>query len=385
MMKSIMFSILRNNLPHCIFDSVHERHARTTLIAVLTGLLAFATACGSDQVADGARPNAGAGAGGTEAAEPVTLRLGYLPNVTHAPAIIGVEAGLFDQQLDGLATLDVSTFNSGTEVVEAVFSGALDASFIGPNPAINAYAKSNGEATRIVAGTTSGGASLVVRDGIDSPADLAGTTLATPSLGNTQDIALRAWLLEQGYETDTSGGGDVSITPQDNADTLAAFQSGALDGAWVPEPWATRLVTEGGGTVLVDEAELWPQGDFVTTNLIVSTSFLDEHPDVVRALIRGLADAVDEANGDPAAAQATVNAGIERITTKPLSDDTIAGAWKHLRFTLDPIASSLQGSADDAQAVGLLDPVDLADPGIYDLTLLGEVLAERGDDAVVGL
>jgi NitT/TauT family transport system substrate-binding protein len=376
-----MFSILRNGVPHCSLPSVRSDRRRTPLIALLSALIALTAACGSDSTS----ATAAGGSAETGSADSVTLRLGYLPNVTHAPAIIGVETGLFEQRLDGLASLELSTFNSGTEVIEAVFSGALDASFIGPNPAINAYAKSNGEAIRIVAGTTSGGASLVVRDGITSPADLAGATLATPSLGNTQDVALRAWLLEQGFTADTSGGGDVSITPQDNADTLAAFQSGALDGAWVPEPWATRLVTEGGGTVLVDEADLWPDGDFVTTHLIVATEFLDEHPDVVRALIVGLADAVDEANGDAAAAQATVNAGIERITTKPLSDETIAGAWEHLRFTLDPIAASLQGSADDAEAVGLLDPVDLTSPGIYDLTLLGEVLAERGDDAVVGL
>ncbi len=224
-----------------------------------------------------------------------------------------------------------------------MFSGALDASFIGPNPAINGYAKSDGEALRIVAGTTSGGASLVVRDGIDSPADLAGATLATPSLGNTQDVALRAWLAEQGFETDTSGGGDVAITPQENADTLAAFQSGALDGAWVPEPWATRLVEEGGGTVLLDEAELWPDGEFVTTHLIVATEFLDEHPDVVRDLIAGLGEAIDQANGDAAAAQQLVNDGIEKVTTSRLTDATIAGAWEHLTFTLDPIATVAAG------------------------------------------
>jgi sulfonate transport system substrate-binding protein len=177
----------------------------------------------------------------------------------------------------------------------------------------------------------------------------------------------------------------VHITPQDNADTLAAFQSGALDGAWVPEPWATRLVLEGGGHVLVNEADLWPEGDFVTTHLIVATDYLNEHPDVIKALIVGLADSIDVANGDAAAAQTTVNAGIEKITTKPLGDDTIAGAWENLSFTLDPIASSLQKSADDAQAVGLLDPVDLKDPGIYDLTLLNEVLADRGEEPVTGL
>ena len=258
-------------------------------------------------------------------------------------------------------------------------------SFIGPNPAINGYSQSDGEALRIVAGTTSGGASLVVREGIDTPEDLAGTTLATPSLGNTQDVALRAWLAEQGYQTDTAGGGDVRITPQDNPDTLAALQSGDLDGAWVPEPWATRLVLEGGGHVLLDESELWPDGQFVTTHLISATGFLEDHPDVVRDLITGLGEAIDQANDDAATAQGVVNDGIERVTTSRLGDETIAGAWENLEFTLDPIASSLQGSADDAIAVGLLDEVDLADPGIYSLDLLNEVRAERGEDPVEGL
>ncbi len=365
--------------------------SRLPLVLVLAGLLAAGVACGSDD--DTASADASAGSvfsddavrSPDEPASDVTLRLGYFPNVTHAPAIIGVEDGLFEQALGSNVDLELSTFNSGAEAIEAIFSGALDAGFIGPNPAINGYAHSNGEALRIVSGTTSAGASLVVREGIETPADLAGATLATPSLGNTQDVALRAWLLEHGFETDTSGGGDVSITPQDNADTLAAFQSGALDGAWAPEPWATRLVLEGGGKVLVNEAELWPDGRFVTTHLIVATKFLDEHPDVVHDLIAGLADSIDVANADPAAAQAVVNAGIERVTTKPLGDETIAGAWKNLQFTLDPVASSLQGSADDAVAVGLLDPVDLTDPGIYDLTLLDEVLAERGQPEVAGL
>jgi len=352
----------------------------------LVALIAGAAACGSNDTADQA---ATAIASTSDAAgndvEPVTLRLGYFPNVTHAPAIFGVENGVFADAVEDNVELEFETFNSGTEVIEAIFSGALDASFIGPNPAINGYARSDGEAIRIVAGTTSGGASLVVREGIDSPGDLAGTKIATPSLGNTQDVALRAWLLEQGYETDTSGGGDVSITPQDNADTLAAFQTGALDGAWVPEPWATRLVLEGGGQVLVNEADLWPDGQFVTTHLIVATSFLDEHPDVVRDLIAGLADSIDLANAETPAAQQTVNAGIERITTKALSDETIVGAWANLTFTLDPIASSLQGSADDAVEVDLLEQVDLAVPGIYDLTLLNEVLAERGLPEVKGL
>lgn len=356
----------------------------------LVALIAVAAACGSDDSAsdtadDGTAAPTQTVDGASDAGDPVTLRLGYFPNVTHAPAIIGVEDGVFADALEDNVELELETFNSGTEVIEAVFAGALDASFIGPNPAINGYARSNGDALRIVAGTTSGGASLVVREGIETVADLAGTTLATPSLGNTQDVALRAWLLEEGYETDTSGGGDVSITPLDNADILAAFQTGQLDGAWVPEPWATRLVLEGGGQVLLNEAELWPDGQFVTTHLIVATSFLEKHPDVIRDLIAGLADAIDLTNADSTAAQETTNAGIERITTTALAEATITGAWENLEFTLDPIAASLQGSADDAVAVELLEPVDLVAPGIYDLSLLNDVLAERGLPEVEGL
>ena len=311
------------------------------------------TAAADTTAASGTTASAGTEADGTTAApsapasepagtdavgggEPVTLRLGYFPNVTHAPAIIGVEEGTFQEALGDNVTIELTTFNSGTEAIEALFADAIDMSFIGPNPAINGYSQSDGEALRIVAGTTSGGASLVVREGIDSPEDLAGTTIASPSLGNTQDVALRAWLAEQGYETDTAGGGEVNVTPQDNPDTLAAMQSGDLDGAWVPEPWATRLVLEGGGHVLVDESELWPDGQFVTTHLISATGFLEDHPDVVRDLITGLGLAIDEANDDLERAQTLVNDGIERVTTSRLADQTIAGAWENLEFTLDP-------------------------------------------------
>ena len=234
---------------------------------------------------------------------------------------------------------------------------------------------------RIVAGTTSGGASLVVAEGIDSPDDLGSdTTLASPALGNTQDVALRAWLAENGFTTDTAGGGDVPVVNVENAEALTLFQEGAIAGAWVPEPWATRLVLEGGGHVLVNERDLWPDGEFVTTHLIVATGFLEERPDVVTGLLNGLVDTIDTINADPAAALAATNDGIEAITANRLADETIAGAFENLTFTVDPIASSLQGSADDAVAVGLLDEVDLT--GIYDLTLLNEVLAERGLEPV---
>jgi NitT/TauT family transport system substrate-binding protein len=214
---------------------------------------------------------------------------------------------------------------------------------------------------------------------------LKGKTLATPQLGNTQDVALRTYLKDHGLNTNTSGGGDVSITPLANADTLTAFANGSIAGAWVPEPYDTRLVQESGGKVLVDEASLWPQGQFVTTHLIVSKSFLEKHPDVVKELIKGEADAIDFIKSNPADAKTVINDGINKLTGKPLKDAVITKSLQDLTFTLDPIASSLQTSADHATAVGLLDKVDLAKPGIYDLTLLNEVLQERSQPAVQGL
>ncbi|MPY91560.1 MAG: aliphatic sulfonate ABC transporter substrate-binding protein [Acidimicrobiia bacterium] len=356
---------------------------RLPLLAVLVAVGLAAAACGDSSSDDDAASTSSGATEGPGASESGALRLGYFANVTHAPAVIGEEEGMFAASLGEGVQVEYVYFNSGTEAIEALFSGAIDASFIGPNPAINGFAQSGGEALRIVAGTTSGGASLVVREGIDSPEDLAGTTLATPSLGNTQDVALRAWLTEHGYAADVTGGGDVSIRPQANADTLTTFREGAIDGAWVPEPWATRLELEGGGKVLVDERDVWPDGQFVTTHLIVDTDYLGANPQVVRALITGLLEAIDVANEDPARARAATNAGIERITTKALPESTIAGAWERLTFTADPIASSLAKSKDDAVAAGLLDEVDLAD--IYDLTILNELLAERGNTGVGGL
>lgn len=338
----------------------------TSRIIKVVGALALVVAvaaCGNDTTSDSSVP----------------VRLGYFANVTHAPAIVGVADGIFEEEL-GDATFETATFNSGTEAVEALFNDAIDMSFIGPNPAINAFAQSDGEAIRIISGTTSGGASLVVSDDIQDVADLAGAKLATPSLGNTQDVALRAWLAEQGCETTLEGGGDVSVVPQDNATTLETFQAGEIDGAWVPEPWATRLVLEGGGHILIDERDLWPDGQFVTTHLIVSTTFLEEHPDLVNAVLRGLIAAEDQIQSDPEGAQDIVNSHIEEITGKAIPAEVLDTSWSMMSFTLDPIADSLRQSALDAEEVGLLDPIDLE--GIYDLSLLNELLTEMGRDEV---
>ncbi len=310
------------------------------------------------------------------AAQAPVVRVGYFANVTHAPAIVGLRRGFFAEALGDDVRLDPRTFNAGPEAIEAMFSGALDVTYIGPNPAINAFARSNGEAIRIVAGAASGGAALVVAPSITAVTQLRGARLATPQLGNTQDVALRAWLRAQGLASSREGGGDVSVMPQANAQTLETFRTGRIAGAWVPEPWASRLVLEGGGHVLVDERDLWPGGRFVTTHVIVRTAFLREHPDIVERLLRGHLRAVDYVNAEPDSARTTVNEGIAAVTGRALADSVLRRAWGNLTFTVDPVASSLRKSADDAVAVGLLEPVQLE--GIYDLGPLNRVLAAAG-------
>ncbi len=296
-----------------------------------------------------------------------TLRLGYFPNITHAAALVGVEDGIFSKHL-GTTRLETFTFNAGPAAIEALLSGSLDASYIGPNPAINGYVKSRGEAVRIVAGATSGGAFLVVQADIASAADLRGKQVASPQLGGTQDVALRSWLAEQGLGTDTAGGGDVSVVPQENAQTLERFREGKLAGAWVPEPWASRLVIEGQGRVLVDERDLWPGKQYTTTVLLVRREYMQQHPDRVEALLRGHVEATRWLQDNAEAARTKVNAVIEKLTGKPIGKPVMDRAFPSLTFTTDPQMASLEKSAADAEKLGLLklEGVELAklfDPG----------------------
>lgn len=314
---------------------------------------------------------------------PLTLRLGYFPNLTHAPALVGVTKGYFATALGSNVTLETHTFNAGGEAVTAILSGSIDASFVGPNPTTNAFVQSHGQAVRVVAGSTSGGALLVVKPSIASPSQLKGKKIADPQLGGTQDIALRWYLKGQGFATNPAGGGDVNVLPQDNATTLNAFKQGQIDGAWVPEPWASLLIVEGGGKVLVDERDLWPGGKFTTTNLIVSTQFLRDHPRRIKALLEGLYVATDYINTNPNDAQTVTNTAVSAITGSKLKASVVGEAWPHITFSVDPLASTLRASADHAHTLGLLGNVNLA--GLYDLTLLNQVLTEHGKPTVSGL
>jgi NitT/TauT family transport system substrate-binding protein len=346
-----------------------SRTVRALALAA-TALLASTAlaACGGDD-------DSGASASG----EAKTLRLGFFPNITHAPALVGVNKGLFQQALGG-TKLEPKTFNAGPAAIEALFSGAIDATYIGPNPAINGWATSKGTALKIIAGSTSGGAGLVVKAGINGPADLKGKKIATPQLGNTQDVALRSYLKQNGLNADQQGGGDLSVLPQDNATAVQAFAQGAIDGAWVPEPNLSKMILESKGKLLVNEKDLWPNGQFVTTHLIVKQDFLKKYPETVKKLLQGHIASIKYIKDNNADAEKAANAQLAALSGKPLKDEILAAAFKNLSFTNDPIASSLYASAQHAQDVGLLKPVDLK--GIYDLGPLNELLKADGQPEV---
>ncbi|XAS65874.1 ABC transporter substrate-binding protein [Micrococcaceae bacterium Sec5.8] len=306
----------------------------------------------------------------TPAAE---LKLGYFGNITHAPALVGVSQGLIAKSLGG-TKLSTQVFNAGPAAIEALNAGALDATYIGPNPAINSYVKSHGESVSIIAGAASGGAQLVVKAGIASAADLRGKKLATPQLGGTQDVALRAWLGRQGFKVNTDGSGDVAINPTDNAQTLKLFQDGKLDGAWLPEPWASRLVLQAGAKVLVDEKDLWDKGEFTTTVLIVNKKFAAAHPSTVQALLKGHIESVDWLTAAPAAEKSAVlNAALKESAGAALPADVIDRSLQNIVFTADPLAGTFPKLLRDGVNAGTTTQADIN--GLFDLTALNSVLS----------
>jgi NitT/TauT family transport system substrate-binding protein len=318
----------------------------------------------------------------TAFAQQKTLRLGYFPNINHAQGVIGVGDGSFQKTLGDNVTLETFTFNAGPSVIESLLAGRLDASYIGPNPAVNGYVVSDGQAVRVIAGVTSAGASFVVRNdsGINSVQDLGGKKFASPQLGNTQDVALRKYLTDNGFNT-VENGGNVTVLPITNADILTTFLKKEIDGAWVPEPWATRLINEGEGKVLVDERDLWPpEGKFVTAHLIVSPEYLEQNPDVIKRLLIAHTNETQWINEHKDEVPTAFNTQLEKLTGQTIPDDVLTEALTRLEFTNDPIKTSLFQSANDAYDLGFLakgeERPDLT--GIYDLTLLDQVLSEKG-------
>lgn len=305
--------------------------------------------------------------GCTATAEEGVLRLGYFPNLTHAQPLYGVESGLYQERL-GETQLKTQVFNAGPTAFETLLAGRIDVIYVGPSPTISALERKGLDVVVIVAGSASGGASFVTRDGIDGPDDLHGAKLATPQLGNTQDIALKHYLREHGLERRDEGG-DVDIVNAANADILTLFTNGHVDGAWVPEPWATRLVQEAGGRVLVDEAALWPDGKFVTTHVVTTRAFLRTHGEDVRNLLAAHAEATRLLQAGDAATLGTLNDGLESVTGKRLADDTLAAAFPKISFTDDPLQETLRRQYEMAHDLGFAGAVPDVSQA-YDLSYL---------------
>ncbi len=302
----------------------------------------------------------------------MTVRLGLLANITHAPALIAIQKDYFSKAL-GSNKLTPTAYNSGTQETTAILANQLDAAYVGPNPAINAFQKSGGKAIKIISGVATGGASIVVKPGITSAAALKGKTVDTPSLGNTQDVAVRYWLKQNGLATTTTGGGDVTIKPTNpNSNAVLQFQSGQIAGASEPSPYDVEMVKDGGKVLLKEPG--------VTTILVVTQSFLAAHPDVVNDLLKAQIQAEDYIKSDPAGAQTSANTELTSLSGKPLKASILPAAFKEITFTNDPDASSLTTDAQQAKAVGLLTSTDLS--GIFDLAPLNKLLQAAGESQV---
>jgi len=333
----------------------------------------LAAACSSSSSSSASSGTTAAASTSSGGSAPVTVRLGFLTNITHASALVGLKEGFFTKALGSAGTLKPTDFSTGTEETTALLAGQLDAAYVGPNPAINAWQKSSGSAIKIISGAATGGASVVVSKGITSAAQLKGKTLATPSLGNTQDVALRYWLKQNGVTTTTTGGGDAFIKPTTpNSAAVLEFKSGQVAGGSEPAPYDIEMVADGGKVLLSEPG--------VSTILVVTQSFLSAHPAIVADLVKAQVQANDFIKSNTTAAEADANAELATFTAKPLKASLVAAAFKEITFTDDPDASSLTTDASQAVSLGLLKPVNLS--GIFDLGPLNTALAAAGESQV---
>lgn len=304
------------------------------------------------------------------------IRVGHFPNFTHAQALVGRANLAYEKNTQ--TKISWKVFNAGPTAMEALIAGEIDIAYVGPNPAINAYLRSKGKVLRVIAGTASGGASLVVRRGagIRTVKDLKGKRVASPEIGNTQDVAVRTWLKAQGLVP----GRDVRISSLKNPDILMLFMQKELDAAWVPEPWASRLVQEAGGEILLDERTLWPRGEFATAVLVVRSDFLQKEPRLVKNFLAAHVDLTLFINKNKADAKKIINEQLARLMGKPLPVAVLDQAFSKVTFTWDPVVQSLTTSAKNAEALGYLPRTgsrvsDVKD--MVDLSILNQLLASR--------
>jgi NitT/TauT family transport system substrate-binding protein len=308
------------------------------------------------------------------------IRLGYFPNINHAQAVIGVEDGEYQRSL-GDIKLETQVFNAGPDAIEALAANRIDCSYVGPNPAINSYVRSEGS-IKVISGVSSGGVVFVVRNdsGIHLPSDLAGKRLASPQIGNTQDVALRNYLREHGYDTKIIGG-DISIQQIKPADMLTLMAKNELDGAWVAEPWGARMVREADAHIFVNEQDLWQNGKFTTSLLVCKTKFIQDNQESIKRLIKAHVDETLWINSHKQEAIKLFNKAAKAILGSAFNEDDLRISLTRMEFTYDPLESTVQKAASNAYSLGLLDKKpDLS--GMFDLKILNDVLIERGLTAI---
>ena len=308
------------------------------------------------------------------------VRIGYFANINHAPAVIGLNNGTFQRYLGNSTKIETYLFTAGPTEMTALLAGQLDMAYVGPSPAVSAFLQSNGTALKIVAGVSNGGAVFVVRNGsgINSTADFGGKTFAAPQLGNTQDIALRHFLQENGYNT-TNNGGNVTVVDTSNSNIIALMIKKQLDGAWVPEPTASQLIYEADCHVFVDERNLWPGGNFSTAELVVTTSFLNNHPDVVKKIIEAEVFETQWINNNVANATKLLDYYVGSLSsTTPVNITIFSNAMTYLTFTYDPLEASVAQQAKNAYSLGFLGTTQPDLNGLFDLTILNQVLTQDG-------
>ncbi len=288
----------------------------------------------------------------TQAADKVTLRFGHFPNITHAQGVIANALsrqgrGWFEQRLGPEVEIQWFTYNAGPSAMEAIFAGSLDVTYVGQGPALNAHFKSDGEEIRVISGAANGGAALVVRsDGlIKTPANFRGKTIATPQLGNTQDISCRAWLKAQGFHV-TQTGGDVTVLPTANPDQLSLFQQKKVDAVWTVEPWVTRLEREGNGKVFLEDT------DVLTTWLVSSAKFLNDHRDMAKKIAAANVELTQWIQAHSDEAQKLLVQELKEETKATIAPEAVAQAWKRIKFTTEVSPKLVTKAVQDAKDAG---------------------------------
>jgi NitT/TauT family transport system substrate-binding protein len=338
------------------------------VFSISVSLLAVLSGCGS---AGSSPPAAGSSAPLKE------IRLGYYANLTHAQAVVGVVRGDF-QKAFGDVKINTAVFNAGPSAIEALFAGEIDITYVGPSPAINGYLKSKGKALRIIAGSANNGVCIVARpgSGIKTVQDLSGKRIATPQFGNTQDISARHFVLAQLKGKLKENGGDTEILNVANAEQIGLFKQGELDASWAPEPWAARLVHDAGGVIIEEEKNLWSEKSFASTLVVVSTNFLQQHPEAVETFLRTHVALTDWVKAHQDEAAGLVNEELKKLLGKALKPEVLKDAFSRIEFNVEAPIESVRRYAEWGHDLKL-NKEKLEANGMFSLDILNKVNATK--------